>query len=92
MAEPYFDRYALPCRRTTSTSFSNDGSLEIGHQPVERLLQALEARLGDVHVDLGGAQRLVAEQLLNCAQRDAILEQMGAVAMAQSVDRGVLLQ
>ena len=91
MAEPYFDRYALPCRRTTSTSFSNDGSLEIGHQPVERLLQTLEARLGDVHVDLGGAQRLVAEQLLNCAERDAILEQMGAVAMAQSVDRGVPL-
>ncbi len=64
--------------------------LEAHHQTVEHLLDALYAGLRDVHVDLGGAQRLVAENGLDGAQRDAGFEQVGRVAMSERVDGGVL--
>ena len=61
-------------------------SLQIDHEAVEGLLEALGAGLGDVHVELGGAHGLVAEHVLDSAQRDACFEQVGGVAVTQGVD------
>jgi len=55
--------------------------LEVDHQAIEHVLQALDSGLGHVHVDLGGAQRLVTEDGLDGAQRDAGFEQVRRVAV-----------
>jgi hypothetical protein len=64
--------------------------LQVGHQAVDDILEALDAGLGDVHVELGGAQGLVTEDGLDGAQGDAGFEQVRRVAVAQGVDAGVL--
>jgi len=66
--------------------------LEAAHEPIEDLLQSLDAGLGDVRIELGGPQRLVAEDGLDGAQRDAGFEQVRRVAVAQGVYRGVLFE
>src|SRR5882724_3407745 len=45
-----------------------------------------------MQVDFGGVQGCVPEKLLNRAYRNTMLKQVRAVAMAQRVNRGVLLQ
>ena len=47
---------------------------------------------GHVGVNHGGLQIDVAEQVLNGADVVAVFKQMGSEAMAQTVDRGPLLQ
>lgn len=49
-------------------------ALEVGHQAVDDLLKLLAAWLRHVHVELGRAHGLVAEYLLDRAQRYAALE------------------
>jgi hypothetical protein len=66
------------------------GAVHVPAEVVEDILEALGAGLRDVHLELGGAQRLVAENALDGAQRDAGFEQVRGAAVAQRVNRRIL--
>src|SRR5712692_3436946 len=82
-------RYAAPWRRkmsaTSSMRTSGKGS-EALHELVERVGQGSPHLARQMGVDLGGAGAAVTEVLLDEAQVDAGLEQVGGVGMAQSVN------
>jgi hypothetical protein len=56
--------------------------LEVAHQAVDGVLEVLDGGLRDMHVKLGRAERPVAEDLLNGAERDARFEEVRRVAMS----------
>jgi len=64
--------------------------LQLLHQIVDFLPGILLPLVGQVEVNHGGFQPCMAEELLNAAQVDSGLQQMGGIGVAQSVDANVL--
>ncbi len=66
--------------------------MEIGADQPERAPDLPHALLTDMQVDGGGGEEGVAEELLDEGNLDAVLEQMGGEAMAQTMDTGLVGQ
>jgi hypothetical protein len=64
--------------------------LETGHELIDYVGGVLSSRGSKVGVDGGGGRRGVAEAFLDMAERDAGVEEVGGVGMAEGMDGGVL--
>lgn len=66
-------------------------ALQIGHEFVQALVEALTDPVGQMEVDLGGGDIGVSEDFLESGDVFAVLQQVGGVGVTQGVGRGALI-